>query len=144
MERKRQKLSGNQYRQKRLKRMEKEKRLRNDMQDFLIQQPSSEASSTPPANSSNFEDKNPALSTGTPPPSSLILNPADKELMLHQSLVGIAEGCEEEKVTSPTSPENYQQPGSSSKDIQQATEAHTDPALWDRFHMSSGQRRRQG
>lgn len=111
MDQKRKRLSGSQYKKKRLKKDEGRK-LSHVMKEFLVPKPQSEAStSTSTATSSAVVDSS-ALSESPP-----------KEVV------------EESQEITP--PEDYQEQGSNSSEFQQIDKISDDPALWNIFCMSS-------
>lgn len=115
MEQKRKKLSGSQYKKKRLKKEEQGRKLSYVMKEFLVQK-------------SCLDEPSTSTSTAT------ALDLANKNSVPPQSLP--EEVVEESQKITPS--EVHQEPGSSSSGSQQIlNEIPSDPALWNAFCMSS-------
>lgn len=115
MEQKRKKLSGSQYKKKRLKKEEQGRMLSYVMKEFLVQK-------------SCLDEPSTSTSTAT------ALDLANKNSVPPQSLP--EEVVEESQKITPS--EVHQEPGSSSSGSQQIlNEIPSDPALWNAFCMSS-------
>ncbi|XP_011877053.1 PREDICTED: zinc finger MYM-type protein 5-like, partial [Vollenhovia emeryi] len=111
MDQKRKRLSGSQYKKKRLKKDEEGRKLSHVMKEFLVPKPQSEAStSTSTATSSDVVD------------SSVLSESPPKEVVEESQEI--------------TLPEDYQEQGSNSSEFQQIDKI-SDPALWNIFCMSS-------
>lgn len=116
MDRKRRKLSGSQYKKRRVEKEESKKKLRGAMQDFLVRQSSTDEPST--STTTHMDSL----------PTTVDRSPSEP----FQSLPK-----ESQEITLPA-PEVHQDQGCSDSEVQDVVnEIPADPALWNASHMSA-------